>query len=145
MCLSSPAVEPGSDGAGADSRAELMVMREAGAFGVVDVEWEVDGLPSDLTPTRGVLTFAEGQRDAVIVIMATPDNDPEADDPYNVQLSSVNGDARLASSSTTAVLTILQNDDPIRFSSSLVRVEEGDTTTLALIRGGQANGEDEAW
>lgn len=136
----SAAVEPGSDGADAESVAALVVVREAGAFGAVEVEWEVVSLTTDLAPVRGVLAFAEGQRSAVLEIMATADDAPEADDMHTVQLSSVSGDGRLATSSTTAVLTILQNDDPIRFSSGLARVEEGDTTTLTLIRGGQANG-----
>lgn len=134
-------VEPSSNATiGPDSRALLTVIREAGAFGVVDVYWEVTNPSADIAGTSGVLVFAEGQRSAVLEIAAQPDDDPEAAETYNVELRSASGDARLATASTVATITIRQNDDPIRFSSGFARVGEGDTATFTLIRGGQANG-----
>ena len=135
------AVEPSSNtSVGSESRAVLTVIREAGAFGAVDVTWQVVNPSADLSVSSGVLTFAEGQRSAVLEIAAEPDDDPEPAETYTVELTSASGGARLASTSITATLTILPNDDPIRFSSSFARASEGDTVTFTLVRGGQANG-----
>lgn len=117
------------------------MIREAGAFGLVEVYWEVTNPSTDISATSGVLVFSEGQRSAVLEIEALPDDDPEAEEPYRVELLGASGDARLGSAFTTATVTILQNDDPIRFSSGFAEVSEGDTANLVLVRGGQANGE----
>lgn len=135
------AVEPGSNSTiGSDSIAVFAVVREAGAFGAVDVYWRVTNPTADILTTSGVVTFTEGQRSASFEITAQPDDNPEPDETYSIELSSVSGEARLASSSTTATVTILQNDDPIRFGESSVLVQEGETAIFTLIRGGQANG-----
>ena len=55
-------------------------------------------------------------------------------------LVSVSGDARLASSAQ-ASLTVLQNDDPIRFEQSVITATEGETASFVIVRGGQALGE----
>lgn len=136
------AVEPGNNSTiSAESTAVLSVIRDAGAFGAVDVTWRVANPSSDISETSGRVSFVEGQRTASFVISALPDDNPEPAESYTVELSSVTGDGRLASSATMAVVTILQNDDPIRFDSSFAQVREGETATFTLIRGGQANGE----
>ena len=117
------------------------MIRDAGAFGVVEVYWEVTNPSTDISATSGVLVFAEGERTAVLEIVALPDDNPEAAETYRVELLGASGDARLGSAFTSASITILQNDDPIRFSSGFAEISEGDTATLTLIRGGQANGE----
>lgn len=116
------------------------MIREAGTFGVVEVYWEVANPSADISATSGVLVFTEEQSTAVLEIEALPDDNPEAAEMYSVQLLRASGDARLASA-TTATVTILQNDDPIRFSSGFATVSEGDMAPFTLIRGGQANGE----
>lgn len=124
-----------------DSTAVLSVVREAGAFGRVEVYWEVTNPSMDISPTSGTLVFLEGQREASFEIFSEPDDDPEGAETYNVVLRSVSGEASLALSSTMATVTVLQNDDPIRFDRSFAQVQEGETATFTLIRGGQANGE----
>lgn len=121
--------------------ATFIVIREAGTFATVDVMWEVTNPTTDLSVSRGSVTFVEGQQSASFQISAVPDDIPEANETYTIRLSGVSGDGRLADTATTATLVILQNDDPIRFSSSVSQVEEGDTAVFILERGGQANGE----
>ncbi len=136
-------VEPsGNTSGGMDSRAVLTVIREAGAFGAVDVYWEITNPSTDISPTSGVLSFSEDQRTASFEVSAQPDDSPEAAETFTVELQSVNGEARLASSDTMAVVIILQNDDPIRFVTSFNQAQEGETATFTLIRGGQANGKE---
>lgn len=135
------AAEPSSNTSGGEeSRAVFTVIREGGAFGDVDVYWEIINPTLDIAPTNGMLTFTEDQRVASFEVSAQPDDDPEDTETYTVQLQRVNGDARLASSGTTASVTILPNDDPIRFVTSFSRAQEGETATFTLIRSGQANG-----
>lgn len=118
----------------------LVVIREAGAFGAVNVYWEITNPSADIWPTRGTVSFTENQRSASFEVLAQPDDDPEPAETYNVELQNVNSDARLAPSNTMAAIIILQNDDPIRFNTSFNQVQEGETATFTLIRGGQANG-----
>ena len=141
QCTLYATVEPsGNTSGGVESRAVLVVIREAGAFGRVDIYWEITNPSTDIAPTSGMLTFTENQRVASFEVSAQPDEVPEAAESYTVQLQSVIGDGRLASSDTTASIVILQNDDPIRFDTSFNRAQEGETVTFNLIRGGQANG-----
>lgn len=59
-----------------------------------------------------------------------------------MQLTGVSGDGRLAAGSQAqASLTVLHNDDPVRFAQSVVIADEGNTALLTINRGGQANGE----
>lgn len=142
MELNVSAVEPSNNSTlGEESTVVLSVIREAGAFGTVEVYWEVSNPSMDISETSGRLDFIEGQRSASFEILAEPDNDPEAAETYNVVLRSVSGEGRLASSSVLATVIILQNDDPIRFDRSFSQVQEGEIATFTLIRGGQANGE----
>lgn len=115
------------------------MIREAGAFGRVEVYWEVLNPSDDISDTSGRLTFLEEQRTATLVLTAQPDDIPEPAEIYNVELRSVSGGGRLAAT-TLATVTILQNDDPIRFNGSFAQVEEGDIATFTVIREGQANG-----
>ena len=134
-------VEPPSNGApGMESTAVLNVIREAGAFGTVDVYWEITNPSTDISPTSGMVSFSAYQRSASFMVSAQADNDPEAAETYTVELRNVSGDARLASTGIIANVVILQNDDPIRFDTSFDQVEEGRAATFTLIRGGQANG-----
>lgn len=139
--LCSLTVEPSDNSTlGPQSTAVFNVMRDAGAFGTVEVYWQVSNPSTDISATSGRLIFAEGQRTASFEISAEPDDDPEAAETYNVVLTGVSEEGRLAFSNITASLTILQNDDPIRFDRSFTQVREGETATFTLIRGGQANG-----
>ena len=57
-----------------------------------------------------------------------------------VTLTSVTGDASIALESSEALVTVLHNDDPITFSSSVTEAQEGDNVVLTVVRGGMAEG-----
>lgn len=86
------------------------------------------------------MSFIEGQSTASFELLATPDDVPEGPESFTVQLVVLGGQGRLAPTSTTASVTILQNDDPISFNGSVLRVQEGDTGTFSVIRVGLAEG-----
>lgn len=107
----------------------------------MNIELIVTNPSSDISESSGVVPFSEGQRTASFQLSATPDDDPEGPESFTVQLRVMSGEGRLAPTATIATVTILQNDDPISFDGSVLRVQEGDIGTFTVIRIGQANGE----
>ncbi|MCA9995646.1 MAG: hypothetical protein KDE56_07865, partial [Anaerolineales bacterium] len=79
----------------------------------------------DYTTTSGTLTFAAGELTKSIVIPVRNDTMDEADETVNLTLSNVDGAATGAS--TTAVLTILDDDEApiVRFHRPTYEVSEG--------------------
>ena len=77
LCLLCTIDEVPNSGVAADAHtARLTVQREAGVFGQVTVTWSANGTMAadlDLTPTSGMLDFAEGQTTAVIEITTVND------------------------------------------------------------------------
>lgn len=65
--------EPGLEGV--SSTATLTIQRNAGLFTDVTVDWEVttSGASSDISPTRGTVTFNEGQTTGTFSISALED------------------------------------------------------------------------
>ena len=51
----------------------LTVIRSGGTFDSISVYWEVEGPEGDVTPTRGVVEFAEGQTEGELTITVTND------------------------------------------------------------------------
>ena len=76
-CLSYTIDEVPNNGiTAATHTAQLTVQREAGVFGPVTVTWSANGTMAadlDLTPTSGMVEFAEGQTTAVIDITTVDD------------------------------------------------------------------------
>jgi len=71
-----------------------------------------------------------------IIVFIIADDIPENNEQFTVRLTSVTGGGMLNSADTEAMLTIVGNDSPIRFSQSEYRVLESDgTVTLTVTRG----------
>ncbi len=137
VCIGEP---PAGTEAGPISMATLEVLRSGGVFGSVSISWRVTNPTSDLTPTRGLLVFPEGDTSGIITLTATPDDISEGPETYSIALSVVAGEGRVASTGAMATVTILQNDDLISFEGSVVQVTEGSTAQLNVARLGQAAG-----
>lgn len=82
----------------------VLVARDFGRSGEVSVEWQVAScllcpvtapcrscpsgtIAQQLAPTQGIVTFADGQRNASIVISTLPDTDPEMEMRFTLALS----------------------------------------------------------
>lgn len=51
----------------------LTVARSAGTFGEVMTLWQVEGATNDITPSNGVIVFAEGQTQQTITLIVPDD------------------------------------------------------------------------
>ncbi|EDQ89487.1 uncharacterized protein MONBRDRAFT_7962 [Monosiga brevicollis MX1] len=96
----------------------LLVQRTRGLFGNVSVEYNVtsnsgSSAKNDLLPHNGVFWFAEGVDEAELPLVINEDSTPELEESFTIQLGTVSGGARLATSNTHAVVTILANDEPL--------------------------------
>lgn len=96
---------------------------------------------SDISPSQGQLTFAEGSSSETITLFVTPDSTPEPSELLYVQLTSPSGGGALAPQNTQASVTILANDVPISWAQELTSVDE-DTGLihLSITRGVLADG-----
>ncbi|XP_030832667.1 adhesion G-protein coupled receptor V1 isoform X3 [Strongylocentrotus purpuratus] len=124
----------------------LQVIRLGGALGEVMVFWSVTSDPmnphalvsSDLVNSSGNVTFGVNQMTEDIVINVHPDNVPELDELFNVNLIIVtNGQIGNASQ---AVLSVLANDDPYGVfvidpqSRVVMATEESTEVTMQIFR-----------
>ena len=78
------------------------------------VQWEAlsgTATPADYSPTRGVVTLANGVQSAPIPISITEETIPEFSEQFTVQLVGVVGGARLGAL-TRASVTITASDNP---------------------------------
>ncbi len=100
----------------------------------------------DLASFMGQLVFEDQEASQVITLTLLPDNLPEPDEVFTVQLSNPRGGATLASDGTVSMVTIRENDSPLRWSVSLVEVVESVrsvelTVTRGLLEGGSVVGD----
>lgn len=90
----------------------------------------------DLSPTQGQLVFNDRVTNVTLVISVTADDIPENEESFTVSLSNPTGGAGLGSSGTEAVVTVEENDTPIRFSRAQYTVEEdAGSAVLTITRG----------
>ena len=92
----------------------LSILRSAGLFGEVEVEFRVSSgtaTISDYAPTLGSVTLIAGQTSTSVPITIIDDTEPEFDENFTVELIRVTGGASLGQASQ-ATVTILANDDP---------------------------------
>ncbi|EHB10698.1 G-protein coupled receptor 98 [Heterocephalus glaber] len=93
----------------------FFVKRVKGTFGEITVYWglrsEFD-ITGDFLSTNGFFTIAEGESDASFDIHLLPDDTPEVEETYAVQLLSVEGGADLDLNSSIAWFSVLANDNP---------------------------------
>ncbi|HYE64248.1 MAG TPA: Calx-beta domain-containing protein, partial [Pyrinomonadaceae bacterium] len=128
--LSSSAYSVNEDGV----TATITVTRTGGSGGAVSAQYEtVAGgtatAGSDYTSATGTVEFADGDAaDKTFTISITDDSQDEADETVNLALSDPAGGATLGTQST-AVLTIMDNDDQPSLTISNVSVTEGNSGT----------------
>lgn len=95
----------------------------------------------DLSPTQGQLVFADGEGSQNISIFVTADTIPEDEETFAISLSNPRGGASLSDTGTEAVVTIQENDTPIRFERMQYTVEENSSSVIATVtRGKLADG-----
>ena len=61
-------------------QVELRLQRTVGSFGPAEVTWQAlprEADAEDFSPTAGKVTFADGQTEAVIVVVIIDDDTPE--------------------------------------------------------------------
>ncbi|XP_041643632.1 adhesion G-protein coupled receptor V1 [Cheilinus undulatus] len=104
------------------------LIREKGTYGTVTVNYEISGGPNpafeDLSPDRGNITIPVGQSVAQFIILIQDDQVPEDDEVFTVRLTGVAGGALLKPNASSVQLRIRRNDSPLRFSHSILAVQE---------------------
>nr|XP_014349406.1 PREDICTED: G-protein coupled receptor 98 [Latimeria chalumnae] len=93
----------------------FLVIRVEGMIGDVMVFWKLQSdsdISGDFVSTSGFVTIPDMQRNAEVVIQLLPDDTPELDEVYTVQLVSVEGGATLDKRSRFSNFTVYANDDP---------------------------------
>ncbi|XP_070543508.1 adhesion G-protein coupled receptor V1-like isoform X2 [Ptychodera flava] len=116
------------------------VMRAKGTFYDANVSWSLTPMDGsfDVSPTSGVLYFADGQDMAYIEISALDDEIPEQPETFTISLSNATNGARLGHP-VIATLSINNNDDPIFFEEPInIKVEEPGTVDFTVRRNGSA-------
>ncbi|KAK1892564.1 Adhesion G-protein coupled receptor V1, partial [Dissostichus eleginoides] len=104
------------------------LIREKGTFGTVTVNYEISEGPNpaieDLSPDRGNITIPVGQAVVHFSILIKDDQIPEDDEVFSVRLTGVAGGALLRPNASSVQLRIRRNDSPLRFSHSVMAVQE---------------------
>ncbi|NXE93985.1 GPR98 protein, partial [Menura novaehollandiae] len=93
----------------------LFVKRIQGILGNITVYWEIrseSDIMGDFLETEGSVVIADQQSTAEIIIYLLPDDVPELDENYVVQLISVEGGADLDHEKGISKITVFANDDP---------------------------------
>ncbi|XP_051923302.1 adhesion G-protein coupled receptor V1 [Hippocampus zosterae] len=95
----------------------LHVTRREGVLGNVTVHWQIQSdfdLAADFWGLSGSVLIMEGQREAEIAVSLMPDNVPELEEIYTIQLTAVEGGATLDANSflLRTHIRVHANDDP---------------------------------
>ncbi|XP_040275580.1 adhesion G-protein coupled receptor V1 [Bufo bufo] len=93
----------------------LIIKRIQGTLGILTVYWQltsVSDIDGDFTATSGWILIPDGQTVAEITLQLLPDDVPELEETYMVQLTSVDGGADLDKGKSVVWFTVLANDDP---------------------------------
>ncbi|KFP45759.1 G-protein coupled receptor 98, partial [Chlamydotis macqueenii] len=93
----------------------LFVRRIQGTLGNITVYWEIcseSDITGDFLRTKGSVVIADQQSTAEIIIHLLPDDVPELDENYVVQLISVEGGADLDQEKRISKINVFANDDP---------------------------------
>ena len=76
-----------------ETSVTFRVRRTAGSFGIVGVDWEVTRMDSstedaeqDLTPVKGTVIFADGEREKEVIVGIVGDSLPEPAEKFIFQL-----------------------------------------------------------
>ncbi|XP_028615942.1 adhesion G-protein coupled receptor V1 [Grammomys surdaster] len=129
------------------------VTRSKGSSGEITVHWELSSefdITGDFLSTRGVFTIADGESEASFDVYLLPDDVPEIEEEYAVQLVFVEGGAELDLGKCTARFSVSANDDPhgvfalysdwqsVLIGQNLVRSIQINVTRLAGVFGAVA-------
>ncbi|XP_074063616.1 adhesion G-protein coupled receptor V1-like isoform X2 [Macrotis lagotis] len=93
----------------------FFVKRVEGVTGNITVYWELSSefdFTSDFLVTRGFFMIADGETEASFDIQLLPDDVPEIDEDYAIQLVSVDGGAELDKEKSFTSFSVPANDDP---------------------------------
>ncbi|XP_069483725.1 adhesion G-protein coupled receptor V1 isoform X2 [Ambystoma mexicanum] len=93
----------------------LFIKRVQGSMGNVKVYWAMHSdsdMTGDFLSTNGSVTISDKQSTATIILQLAPDDVPELDETYMVQLTAVDGGAELDLERRVSQLTVFANDDP---------------------------------
>ncbi|XP_051498511.1 adhesion G-protein coupled receptor V1 [Apus apus] len=93
----------------------LFVRRVQGTLGNITVYWEIHSesdITGDFLRTEGSVVIPDQQSTAEIMIYLLPDDVPELDENYVVQLISVEGGADLDPEKRISKINVFANDDP---------------------------------
>ncbi|NXF82786.1 GPR98 protein, partial [Sclerurus mexicanus] len=93
----------------------LFVRRIQGTMGNITIYWEIHSesdITGDFLQTEGSVVIADQQSTAEIIIYLLPDDIPELDENYVVQLIAVEGGADLDQDKSISKITVFANDDP---------------------------------
>jgi len=95
----------------------------------------------DVTPLLGGLVFEEGVVSQNLTLLVLPDDVPESDETFTVQLVNPGGGATLASSNIIATVIVSANDAPVRWEEPITSVQEDvGVVSLVLTRGLTSDG-----
>ncbi len=118
-----------NEGTGGVSTADIQVRRRGGTTGAVSVPWTMQAgtatLASDFSaPTSGTLSWSNGDSSTQTVsIPLVTDADPEGDETFTFSLGTASGGA-IAPTPKIATITIVDDDNGVRFSTLKVRAIE---------------------
>ncbi|KAG8456387.1 hypothetical protein GDO86_002244 [Hymenochirus boettgeri] len=93
----------------------IPLKRVQGTLGNITVYWQLSSdsdIHGDFTAIQGSVLIPDKQNSANITIQLLPDDEPELDETYTVQLISVEGGADVDNDKRVSQFTVLGNDDP---------------------------------
>nr|XP_021553254.1 G-protein coupled receptor 98 [Neomonachus schauinslandi] len=93
----------------------FFVKRVKGIFGEIMVYWEISSefdITGDFLSTKGFFTIADGESEVSFDIHLLPDDIPEIEEDYVIQLVSVEGGAELDPEKCITRFSVSANDDP---------------------------------
>ncbi|PNI73010.1 ADGRV1 isoform 12 [Pan troglodytes] len=93
----------------------LVLERTGGLLGEIQVYWELSSefdITEDFLSTSGFFTIADGESEASFDVHLLPDEVPEIEEDYVIQLVSVEGGAELDLEKSITWFSVYANDDP---------------------------------
>ncbi|XP_040011455.1 adhesion G-protein coupled receptor V1 [Xiphias gladius] len=122
----------------------LLITRREGVMGNITVHWQIHSdtdIAGDFQALAGSVIILEGRREGEIVLSLMPDNVPELEELYTVQLTAVEGGATLDANPNfiRTHIRVRANDEPHGVFSlspaqqSVVVVGSGSEATRALV------------
>ncbi|XP_036081242.1 adhesion G-protein coupled receptor V1 isoform X3 [Rousettus aegyptiacus] len=93
----------------------FFVKRIKGTFGKITVYWEISSefdMSGDFLSTKGFFTIADGESEVSFDVHLLPDDIPEVEEDFVIQLVSIEGGAELDLEKCITQFSVSANDDP---------------------------------